>query len=636
MGDITAKYLANGTEAAEDVAFNANGAVTTKTVSVQNVNFVDNDTNDPHNLNRNYKVKNALAGTGKIKQREIGVTITDNEKEYDGTAIADKGHVTVTVPATGFVDTADATGFQLLVDSAIYYDKTTQQGETPENPTGYAEAGTGLGVVYRLKWNNTNYTLEHVQYAGSDNGSVYGSGEIKRRTLKVKDGATADKIYDGTTAITDASLESLFENVVDRDKGKKLADITTTTAYLSADTGASQGSIIGEEQDVKFSYTLTEENNIRNNYQIDNTGSYEGEFNGKGHINRAPLTLAPTPVSYYPDNVPTSGYGGTVKGFVNDDDKNDYASSGYSATFDRGGDTQTATRSYALVGYVNGQKPENALLDAGTANEMTGLAYNNLRGGLSGNYYFVGTEPNEALTIKARPTPDPTPTPSPTPTPTPVPTPIPDLTPKLVPEYVKSISNIVQEAVISDKKFTPDDLSYKRISKDQDPTHMMRVSSAALQYSEKGVNVDDETKSGIASLADIQGSGSVVNLAGALIQTSAPAEQPETVAATAALPMTETVEAATTQLTLETEEDDTSSIGLEYADNTGSQQAVLEILTNASNRAENKGTSIVIDTKDEDEEDEEEEKSRRAIFADRSNIGIETLGNAVNLNQMIG
>ena len=61
-------------------------------------------------------------------------------------------------------------------------------------------------------------------------------------------------------------------------------------------------------------------------------------------------------------------------------------------------------------------------------------------------------------------------------------------------------------------------------------------------------------------------------------------------------------------------------------------------MTNASNNAENKGTSIVIHTMDEDEEEDaaEAEKSRRALLADRSNIGIETLGDAVNLDQMIG
>ena len=190
---------------------------------------------------------------------------------------------------------------------------------------------------------------------------------------------------------------------------------------------------------------------------------------------------------------------------------------------------------------------------------------------------------------------------------------------------------------------------------------MVRVSSAVLQYSEKGVNVDDETKSGIASLADIRGAGSIVNLDGALIRTSTPAEQPEEIAAAAALPLAETgsdatitstfeavsdvslaptsetiSDAALTPISAETEEKDISSIDLEYADNTRSSQSMLEILTKASNNAEKKGTSIVIDTQDEDEEDAEAEKTRRAIFADRSNIGIETLGDAVNLNQMIG
>ena len=154
---------------------------------------------------------------------------------------------------------------------------------------------------------------------------------------------------------------------------------------------------------------------------------------------------------------------------------------------------------------------------------------------------------------------------------------------------------------------------------------MVRQSSASLQYSDKGVNLDGgDTKSGLSALADIQGTGSVVNLEGAFIRTSAPAEQPETVAAEAALPVPET------------EESDISSISLDYAGDGDNSQALLEILTNASSNAEKKGTSIVIDAQDEDKEDAEEEKSRRAIFADRSNIGIETLGNAVNLNQMIG
>lgn len=331
-------------------------------------------------------------------------------------------------------------------------------------------------------------------------------------------------------------------------------------------------------------------------------------------------------------------------------------------TYGRNAETSTVPGDYTLLGYVNGQSAP-----VGEATFLTGF----------GNYYFT-TKSNTSLHITADPAPDPV-IPDPV-VPDPVvpdpvvPNPVtpdpvvpadpgvPDVpaTPEL-PGNLKPLTQAVEETVISDKKFTPDDYSYNRISKDPDLTRVNRESSAMLQYAEKGVNVDDGTKSGLASLADIQGAGSIVNLEGALIRTSVSAEQPETVAAAAALPLAETgsdatitstfeavsdssltptsetiSDAALTPISAETEENDISSIELEYADNTRSSQSMLEILTKASNNAEKKGTSIVIDTKDEDEEDEEEEKSRRAIFADRSNIGIETLGNGVNLDQMIG
>ena len=279
-------------------------------------------------------------------------------------------------------------------------------------------------------------------------------------------------------------------------------------------------------------------------------------------------------------------------------------------TYGRDGNTSTFAGKYTLLGYVNGKRvPVNG--------ETFADGFE--------NYYFTTTQ-NSALTILAEPVkPD-------------VPV-VPDI-PTVLPDMGdKPVTKAVAESVISDTKFTPDEYSYNRMSKDPDTTHVNRVSSATLQYSEKGVNIEGEdTKSGLASLADVQGRGSVVNLNGALIQTSAPAEQPEKVAETAALPIseTDTTEDATLLPLPENEENDVSSIGLEYADNTRSSQSMLEILTNASSKAENKGTSIVIDTQDEDEEDAEVEKTRRAIFADRSNIGIETLGNAVNLNQMIG
>jgi nucleoid-associated protein YgaU len=81
---------------------------------------------------------------------------------------------------------------------------------------------------------------------------------------------------------------------------------------------------------------------------------------------------------------------------------------------------------------------------------------------------------------------------------------------------------------------------------------------------------------------DIQGAGSVVNLNGAVIQTSAVPEKPEEIAAEAALPVSEASEA------------DFSSIDVENTDEADGSQSMLGVLTNASNNAENRGTSIVI------------------------------------------
>ncbi len=61
---------------------------------------------------------------------------------------------------------------------------------------------------------------------------------------------------------------------------------------------------------------------------------------------------------------------------------------------------------------------------------------------------------------------------------------------------------------------------------------------------------------------------------------------------------------------------------------------LLEILTNGSKNAEKKGTSIVINTPDEDDPEDQEEKTRRAIFTDRSNIQIETLRSTINLKNL--
>ena len=56
----------------------------------------------------------------------------------------------------------------------------------------------------------------------------------------------------------------------------------------------------------------------------------------------------------------------------------------------------------------------------------------------------------------------------------------------------------------------------------------------------------------------------------------------------------------------------------------------------ASENGEGKESSIVINTMGDEEDEEEDKESRGVVVADRSNIAIETQGNTVNLDQMIG
>lgn len=596
---VKANYVDSSGAADEDVATTTSGRVTTKKVYFQNLMLTGSETQRNNYIvkakgksgNQKASATNAaetletLEGSGTIRQRTIDFVAVNTpvNKTYDGNAYADyyydaDGKVkfnqnNVTVRPDGVVDGSygladgDQLGdLNLEVTGALYYDGSKVTSDAKE----------GLGVTYTLKFNNTNYNLVRTPIAQT-------TGTISKRELtkKIPTVDEMSKTYDGNKNITQtvsALAGELLEGYLAGDENGLIEIDKTTSGYTHEYTGAAPDSIKGAEQTVTINYNIA-----NNNYKFSD-GSQSGTYIGTGRIDRAPLTLVPTPVTYKTgDTIPTEGYAGTVTGFKNGENLAD----GYDVTFGRDANRATTIGNYNLLGYVNDANGTLLVPDA------NGFMYYNNPNGTTGNYYFVQQANNGALHI--------------------------------VPQE-SDMANAVQEAVIGDKKFTPDDYSYNRMSKDQDLTRVNRQSSATVQYAEKGVNVDEESRSGLAALADIQGAGSVVNLAGAVIQTSAPSEQPETVAAEAALPMPEP------------EETDNSSIALEYASEGEGSQELLEILTNASRKAENKGTSIVINAQDEDEQEEadEEEKNRRALFADRSNIGIETLGDAVNLNRMIG
>lgn len=602
--NVTAHYVdKNG---AASVDSDAKLGITTREVYFQNLNLTGTGKENYIVKAKNHdgqvkktatdptKTEQTLIGTGSIARRKIEVAVTGTlpTKEYDrttnvlstdGTAYVNNGGRTLTKDdpylkiADGVVDVSDGklpgdetaayADANVTVESAFYHDRNAQDG---------------LGVTYKLKVNNQNYEL--VRYALDDaqgNKYVEGTGDIKKKTIAVI-GATSPlvKTYDGNNLVqnTPNLVAELFGGAVyDEDKATLLTNVVGT--YDSANTNADPDKKEGNLQSVTVTYDLNDDVNASGrNYQFAagaRTGSYTNDQGGR--IDRAQLTLTPNNVTYSAgDNIPADGYAGSVTGWKNGDTLADV----YDVTFKRDPQSlSTAPGNYQLLGYVNGDV-------APTANGM--VYYNNLPGN-TGNYYFV-TAPNQALRVEAK----------------------------------ADVADAVHRDTIADKKFIPDDYSYNRMSQDEDLTRLKRESQATVQYTEKGVNTDESSQGGLLASMDIQGAGSVVNLNGAVIRTSAVPEKPEEIAAEAALPVSEASEA------------DFSSIDVENTDESDGSQSMLEVLTNASNNAENRGTSIVINTMDEDEEDAEEEKSRRALIVDRSNIGIETLGDAVNLDQMIG
>ena len=617
--NVTAHYVdKNG---AASVDSDAKLGITTREVYFQNLNLTGTGKENYVVKAKNHdgqvkktatdptKTEQTLIGTGSIARRKIEVAVTGTlpTKEYDrttnvlstdGTAYVNNGGRTLTKDdpylkiADGVVDVSDGkllgdeaaayADADVTIESALYHDRNAQDG---------------LGVTYKLKVNNQNYEL--VRYSIDTQGNKYieGTGNITPKTISAKAAPLVTKTYDGNSMITDTSglasglfgaVEDGFANGVFKDDIPSLLKnisgtyISTTSGAASADTEADADSILGKTKNIKVSYTLNDDTNgTGKNYQFagGTTRSVTDEVHANaGRIDRAQLTLTPNNVTYSAgDNIPADGYAGTLSGFQH----NEQLDNDYSYAFRRDGNTSTSPGNYSLVGYVN--RPGEVM----NANEDGLIYYNNL--GNSGNYYFV-TAPNQALHVEAK----------------------------------ADVADAVHRDTIADKKFIPDDYSYNRMSQDEDLTRLKRESQATVQYTEKGVNTDESSQGGLLASMDIQGAGSVVNLNGAVIRTSAVPEKPEEIAAEAALPVSEASEA------------DFSSIDVENTDEADGSQSMLEVLTNASNKAENRGTSIVINTMDEDEEDAEEEKSRRALIVDRSNIGIETLGDAVNLDQMIG
>ena len=278
----------------------ADGNVTTRTVSFTNINLTGSDA-DNYDL-----VSGDLTGSGTITPRGLQASVKEGPtKTYDNSTAIEGKYATesnVVVDKTRLVS-GDTVNVSLVTtgEDAPHYDKK--------------DAGTGLGVNYKLAWDNGNYQLVHVpvdsndtQTATSDttaNTAVLhaNNGTIAGRPLNTVVNGAADKTYDGTNVVTNAENYIDFGNLAD---GETVADLkrTVTGFYSSADAADS------EDADAT-TRTVTYRLAIKNsNYVLDESTT------GTGTIKRKGLTIVADPVKrvQYAE-LPTS-YTGSVRGLV--------------------------------------------------------------------------------------------------------------------------------------------------------------------------------------------------------------------------------------------------------------------------------------------------------------------------------
>ena len=575
--NVDVRYISSGKEDgnnAANVSVNGNGEVTTKTVYFQNLNLTGTD-----EQRNNYIVK-----AKNTKGHEV-----DGQQTLEGSGKIQRRKVDVTMADSVPRKMYDGTKDVLTVEGQKY--ANPERTLTPDD--AYIKiadtAADGLADGDTIAALNMAVTsaLYHDENAGDGIGVTYllkwnnSNYELVRFSLEGKgDISKRTLTRTGKSPVVDKTYDGSREFTSgNREKvmaAELFSDDVQDVSKLLAITDARYDS----------SNTLADPDKAEGNWQpievnyiLTEAGRRNYQFDEKGsnqwtYRNEAGGRIDRAKVTLIPD--PATQQQGSVQ------------TSGYKGTY---------------TGFVNSEGLSPGALTFGLADDRsmtigrnyTLLGYvNGTRTSTTdptfvseyGNYYFM-TQPNEALQIEAQPS--------------------------------------TQDPVIADKKFKPDDYAYNRISKDADVTRFGHFAKVSLQYAKNGVNVDENVRSGLASSMEIEGNGAVVNLAGGTIRTESDKEEmPEQVAEEAALPMAYFVE------------NDNSSIDLEREGETRRSRSLLEILMKASENGEGKESSIVINTMGDEEDEEEDKESRGVVVADRSNIAIETQGNTVNLDQMIG
>ena len=279
--NVTSNYVGtDGTTPNANVAFDENGAVTTKNI-VYTGDFAL-ATNNANTKLSNYEVVSKIGATGTISQREIaatdihypGTTEIPVTKTYDGTsalpgdAVAAGTAVTVDAPtatkATGVV-AADAAKvmFETTGTGAFYAaDGTTEArnstGSGLDNIAAYAGYGVRLTSGsdpttvknYKITPGTTTTTL-----AKDTDYNVLVAGEITKRdiTVALKETSGINKIYDGTTAVTGTSANNVNWATGNwKITNGSLADDGTSIAITSANYGALSGTGFTANKDVVY------------------------------------------------------------------------------------------------------------------------------------------------------------------------------------------------------------------------------------------------------------------------------------------------------------------------------------------------------------------------------------------------
>ena len=284
-----------------DVKRDAQNVVTTRTVYFTNLNLVGDDA-------ANYELADTdLTGTGKITPYSIEVSIKDAPtKTYDNSTAIEGTYATMSNIS---VDKASLIGSDTLNVTLV-----TDGDDAPHYDTQHA--GTGLGVNYKLAWDNGNYQLVHEPLNSSDTETVKPdntaqtatlkeyTGSIKRRVLNTAVKDTADRTYNGTNIVDDAADHISIGNLADGDSISKL-NLSVTGTYSSANA-ADNESDASTQRDVTYSMSI-----YNTDYLLDTSTK-----TGKGTIHRKGLTIVADPVKRVQNGALPTSYTGKVNGLV--------------------------------------------------------------------------------------------------------------------------------------------------------------------------------------------------------------------------------------------------------------------------------------------------------------------------------